>query len=115
MTDNPVVMAVFLVSGMFLSAAPVQVLGSDTTVGIDLMDNGWVEFMAANHNRRRCHCKQPQIQHSQHSQTHSPNSQHSQTRSPNSQHSQDSRQSRKSHRQREWMITGSLMFEDKKG
>ena len=41
MRDNPVVVTVFLVSGMFVSAAPVQVFGSDT-VGIDLMD--WLSF-----------------------------------------------------------------------
>src|SRR5215467_5092168 len=45
MRDNPVVVTVFLVSGMFVSAAPVQVLGPDT-VRIDLMDKGKVEFLA---------------------------------------------------------------------
>ena len=46
MTDNPVVVAVFLVlGGVFVSAAPVQVFGSET-VGIGLMDKGWVQFLA---------------------------------------------------------------------
>jgi hypothetical protein len=45
MRDNPIVVTVFLVSGMFVSAAPVQVFGSDTE-GIDLMDKGRVEFVA---------------------------------------------------------------------
>ena len=46
MTDNPVVVAVFLVlGGVFVSAAPVQVFGSET-VGIGLMDKGWVQFVA---------------------------------------------------------------------
>jgi outer membrane biosynthesis protein TonB len=45
MRDIPVVVTVFLVSGMFVSAAPVQVFGSDT-VGIELMDKGRVEFVA---------------------------------------------------------------------
>jgi hypothetical protein len=43
MTDNPVVVAVFLVlGGVFVSAAPV---GSER-VGIGLMDKGWVQFVA---------------------------------------------------------------------
>ena len=46
MTDNPVVVAVFLVlGGVFVSAAQVQVFGSET-VGIGLMDKGWVQFVA---------------------------------------------------------------------
>ena len=45
MRDNPVVVTVFLVSGMFVSAAPVQVFGSET-VGIGLMDKGRVQFVA---------------------------------------------------------------------
>ena len=47
MTDNPVVVvAVSLVlGGVFVSAAPVQVFGSETA-GIGLMDKGWVQFAA---------------------------------------------------------------------
>jgi hypothetical protein len=46
MTDNPVVVAVFLVLGcVFVSAAPVQVFGSDT-VGTGLMDKQWVQLVA---------------------------------------------------------------------
>src|SRR6476469_7343812 len=45
MTDNPVVVAVLVVLGVFVSAAPVQVFGRDTA-RIGLMDKGWVQFVA---------------------------------------------------------------------
>jgi outer membrane biosynthesis protein TonB len=46
MTNNPVVVAVFLVlGGVFVGAAPVQVFGSET-VGIGSMDKGRVQFVA---------------------------------------------------------------------